>query len=420
MHQLIILSSLAVVILTYLYISLREHNYVNVLTPFVLLGVPSWYLLELAYGALAGFDGSVFAYFYCYLTYAMGVVGTAVGYLVTPAKPLSIFVKFPKVRVPGLAFIFLGFALLLYAPILIRFPHLLVSPRQIYELTRSGFGIQFFLSSFAVYLGFVFLLFSSSLRRPAAYMFLLVSLAVLYLHGSKGQVLFFFLIGLYFFVFVKGWRFGLQRLIVLGTVVSVMVIGLFYVTFSESAKADLAISIAGYADYTRNAAMVIDDDALDPQMGRLTLEGRLYTIVPRALVPDKPNDYGAFWLVKRYFPGRFDLGTGAPDMGLGVQYADFGILTVVYCTFWAVLTGFAMKVLVTRLKHDPDAGSFMLLLVLMQVPLIPTGGGGVPLVVYFVIAHFVKSLGRDLPKRGTEAVSPAMPMLEGQIVSNER
>jgi hypothetical protein len=393
MPQLIILVSLAVVLGCYIYLSKREGSYVNILTPVLLFGIPAWYLLVLVYGSIFGYDATTYAYVYCYLTYALGVIGTMAGYLLMPSKPLPIFVRLPYLRLPGAPFLALAVAILLYAPILIRFPDLIFSPRQIYELTRSGFGISFYLSAFAVYVGLILLLFLQKANRGAVTLFVILSMPIIYLHGSKGQVLNFALIVLYFLVFVKGKRFDMKRLIAVGTIVSGLIVGMFYVSYSDEARADLLVEMAGYAEYTRNAAMVIDDQTLEPQMGRLAFESKFYVMVPRAIFPDKPKDYGAFWLAKRYFADRFDLDVGAPDFGLGFLYADFGDFAAVYYFAGSVLAGIIMKILVTRLRHKPDAGTFFLLLAFLDVGLIPTGAGGVPVIVYYFLAHIVRSFG---------------------------
>jgi hypothetical protein len=403
MQPLIILISLAFVVMAYIFVSRREGSWVNILTPFLLFSVPGWYVLELVYGSFFGYEGSVYAYFYCYLTYALGVAATVGGYIVMPAKPLGIFVKVPRIRIPGAPFLLLGFAVLLYAQVLIQFPSLLVSPRQIYELTRSGFGLQFFLSAFAVYLGFILLLFSPRKNKVLVFIFTLVSLLVLYLHGSKGQLLNFFLVALYFFVFVAGKRFDFKRVVGLAMGAICLISSLFYITSYGSAVSDFVLDMAGYAEYTRNAAMIIDDQTLAPQMGRLAAESKLYIMVPRALFPDKPKDYGGFWLVKRYYPDKFELEAGAPDLGIGFLYADFGEFAIVYYCIAAVLAGASMKVLITRLRRRPDAGTFMLLLVFLDVGLIPTGAGGIPLIFYYVLAHVTNILAPRLPGRTSSA-----------------
>lgn len=396
MIVLALLTSLGVVIAAYLALSRYERNYVNILLPFMLLGIPNFYLFELVYGLLLGFEGSTYAYVYTYATHATGVVAKALAYIATPAVVLPLLIRTRRIVVPMVPVLLLLCSLALYAPVLIEFADLIASPREIYSATRVGYGALFFVSTCVLYFAFILLLFSGRITRTYLWLFALAALVILYLHGSKVQVLSLFLIGLYFLVFVKGRRFGFGRLIGLGVGVSTAVLTLFYLTFPATMKEDFVLSLASYAEATRFGAKVIDDPALEPQLGRLALENNFYGVVPRALVPDKPRDFGTFWLTSRYAPERFEAATGSPDFGLGVLYADFGVLAIVYHAIAQVLAGVLLKLLVTRLKLRPDAGTFVLLLVFMGVPLLPTGSG-VPLIIYFVLAHFAKVFSRDEP-----------------------
>jgi high-affinity K+ transport system ATPase subunit B len=80
-------------------------------------------------------------------------------------------------------------------------------------------------------------------------------------------------------------------------------------------------------------------------------------------------------------------------------YADFGAFAIVYYCMASLLAGASMKVLVTRLRRRPDAGTFLLLLVFLDVGLIPTGAGGLPLILYYGLAHVANGLARQLPSR---------------------
>jgi hypothetical protein len=152
--------------------------------------------------------------------------------------------------------------------------------------------------------------------------------------------------------------------------------------------------MAEYSDYTRNAMIVMDDQDLQPQYGRLTAEASFYSLVPRFLFPDKPADFGALWLARRYFPERFESNTGAPAFGVGTFYADFGVFSILYYGLANLLAGVIMKILVVRLREKPDAGTFALLLTFLEVPLIPAGAA-VPLLFYYLCALVIKSLSRD-------------------------
>jgi hypothetical protein len=388
------LSSFGIVVVTYLFFSARVGNYINVLSPILFFQIPAYFALEPLHLYLFGPSGSNFAYFYCYLTYTLEIVALAIGYLAVPARLLRIFLRIPKLVIPGAPYLVLLAGLALYTPILIKYSQYISDPRRIYALTRTGYGLEFFLSSFAIYLALVLLLFSGKRHTPLRFLFMGIASLLLYLHGSKGQVLYFFLILLYFVVFVKQVRFGPARMMTVVAGLVAVIIALFYLTFSPAGRADFLESIAGYSDYTRNAMLVIDDPRLPIQYGRLTFQESAYALVPRTLFPEKPRNFGALWLAQRYFPERYAADTGAPAFGIGVGYADFGYLAFIYYAVTWMVAGMFMKVLVTRLKERPDAGTFVLLLVMLQVPLIPAGAK-VPLLAYYMCALGVRCISRD-------------------------
>lgn len=412
-----LLASLAVVIGAYLFLSRYERNYVNILVPFMLLGIPNFYLFELLYGIAFSFEGSTAAYIYTYATHAMGVLAKVFAYIVTPAAFVPLFIKLRRLRLPFAPSIFLIASIALYLPILIEFSDRLLSPREIYAATRIGYGVEFFLSTFVLYFALILLLFSGRISRLAACTFGSLALIVLYLHGSKVQVLTFFLILLYFVVFVRGWKIGFARLVALGVATTGLVLTLFYLTFPASMREEFLLSIASYAEATRFGALVMDDPALEPQLGRIAAENTFYGVVPRALFPDKPRDFGTFWLTSRYAPERFEAATGSPDFGLGVLYADFGPFAIAYHVLGQLLAGMLLKLLATRLRGRADAGTFVLFLVFMGVPLIPVGGSGVPLLIYYLIAHAAIVFSRGQPPSFAEA---ARAHVTGPVISAPR
>jgi hypothetical protein len=389
--------SLLIIAAMYLFLSRRSGNFVNVLTPFLFLSVPAYFIFEFVYLLVFKYSGSRFAYSYVYVTYTAGVVAKTIGYLAAPSRAVPLLVQMPKIRLPGVAYIFLGLAFALYLPVLIEYASLLASPREIYALTRTGYGLESFLSTFCIYVGFILLLFSQNPGRISLLVYVFLSAILLYLHGSKGQTFYLLLIWLYFSAFVKQHRFGFRRLIVLGVMSSTILFGLFYVTSSDAQKIDILISIAGYSsEYTRNAMRVIDDQDLEPQLGRLTFENSYYSLLPRQLFPEKRKDFGSLWLASKYYPGRFQEERGAPAFGLGVLYADFGIFAILYYIVGELLSGALLGILAFQLKRRPDAGSFFLFAAFMDVPLIPTGAG-VPLIIYYALAHVMKMFSEKTP-----------------------
>src|SRR5690349_13967035 len=150
-----LLTSLGLVIAAYLALSRYERNYVNILMPFMLIGIPNFYLFELVYGVLVDFEGSTYAYVYTYATHAAGVLAKALAYIATPAVALPILIRTRRIVLPALPVLLLCCSLALYAPVLIEFADLITSPREIYSATRIGYGALFFLSTFVLYFAFI-------------------------------------------------------------------------------------------------------------------------------------------------------------------------------------------------------------------------------------------------------------------------
>jgi len=379
----------------YLILSARTGNFVNVLTPFLLISIPAYFIFEFAYLLFFKYSGTRFAYSYVYATYTAGVIAKTVGYLSASSREMPLLFQLPRIRLRGIAFIFLCLAFALYLPVLIEFSHLITSPREIYSLTRTGYGLESFLSTFCIYIGFILLLFSRRRSRTLLVIYVVLSAMLLYLHGSKGQVFYLLLIWLYFSAFVRQYRFGFRRLIALGAMSSTILLGLFYITSSDVQKVDFLLSIAGYSsEYTRNAMRVIDDTEMQPHLGQLTLEDTYYALLPRQIFPEKRKDFGSLWLASKYYPSRFQEERGAPAFGLGLLYADFGIFAILYYCIGELFSGAVLGILANQLRRRPDAGSFFLFAIFMDVPLIPTGTG-FPIMIYYCVAHIVKLFGES-------------------------
>lgn len=402
---LVLGTSLLVVLSAYYFVSRKCQNYVNILTPFILMPVPAYFILEGVNLYTLGYSGSKFAYIYNYATYAFGAIAIAVGFLAADGIKVSPVVRIPHLVFPGMSYVLLILACALYAPVLIEHPDLIASPRELYAITRVGYGLESYLSTFFVYVGFIFLLFERRSSIVLKVIYSITAVAVLYLHGSKGQVIALFFIWLYFSAFVQRRQFKAGRLVLLGGGVSILMMGLFYLTFPEQLRADLLESIAGYSsEYTRNALLVIDDSELAPQLGRLTLENNFYAFIPREIFPNKRKDFGSLWLANHYYPERFQDERGAPAFGLGLEYADFGIFAIIYRVTLQLLTGILARVLVNNLQVRPNPGDFALLLILLDVPLIPTGTG-FPFPIYYIIAVLMKGFGETDRKMVFEAAA---------------
>lgn len=80
-------------------------------------------------------------------------------------------------------------------------------------------------------------------------------------------------------------------------VIAVIVTAFFAYTFTDGNPIE---NMAEYSDYTRNAVLVASSN-FDFMYGKLLMESEVYSRIPRAIWPDKPEDFGALYLAKVFF-----------------------------------------------------------------------------------------------------------------------
>ncbi len=371
MELFYVLASLGVAFVSYTAVSLRERSFINVLTPLYAVFIPGNYLSDLYALWKIGPSASANAYFLNYLAYAAFLGMTTAGYLLAvPAFRLRLASNSlaPSSRVTS--YIFLALAVALYAPVLIRFKGDIFNPRAIYEQTRVGFGVNFFLSATLCYVGLVLFLFQKSSRLEAI-CFSLACLLFTWLHGSKGHMLGVIMILTMYLVYVAKRRVSIVGLAVVGTGLLLSVTVMFLVTNPGILlNSGTAMNLVGYSSYTANSMMLIDSN-VGPLDGQVTLEQQLYSRIPRVLDPHKPHDFGDFYLAKRFFPAEFEGEQGAPSFGFGQLFADYGVLAPLILAFAGLINGITMKSFVNSLKRFHGPGEFILLLFAAGIPLIP-------------------------------------------------
>jgi hypothetical protein len=386
--ELIILTSLIIIISCYVIVAKKEKNFFNIFFPKIFFLIPAVYIFELLNIFFGGYSGSLFAYFYCYLTYTMSFIAIVYAYLKFPN--ISIKLPFTKNYQNNLSFFsysFLLSAYLLYLPILIEYKEFILSPRDIYTHTRTGYGLQFFLSTTLVYIAFILYLFKENRRCYGIYIFSILCIFILLMHGSKIQILALAFIYLFYLVYVKQKVYTFFTFVFYGSVFTIMVAVLFYVTLPATMKINFIKGVSAYSSYTRNAMLVIDSD-MKPQMGRLTAESQIFSRVPRAIYPDKPKDFADFYLAKVFFREWFEADTGSPSFGMvGRPYADFGIFAIFYIVFVSFITGVLLKMFMTRLRRYRNPFDFILVLFFSGVGLIPLGIG------YLWFEHLIIAFG---------------------------
>ena len=413
----ILLTSLLVVLGAYAFVSRREGSYLNILTPALVVNVPASFLLPLAYNNLFGAEASVYAFAFVYATLALESVLFAYFYTRPRINPIRLPFHYGYDNLGKLALLALGFSALLFAPLLIEFREDILDPRRIYEQTRTGFGVTYYISSTCAYLTIILILFTKqSFVRKTLIIF--VSGVVLSLHGSKGQVVSVFFLLILFETYVNRRKLKLLHASLVGVGFALLLVGLFAATMALGSPLEAVESLSQYSDYTRNAMLVIDS-SLPQQFGRLTLESNVLGLVPRALVPNKPKDFGALYLDEKFYPEAMDADKGAPAFGVGLQYADFGFLSIVYLGLFAAFKGWLASGFVCRLKQTRHPADFLVVAFLADVTVFPIGIGWL-LPETLLVAMFLRYVscfgsgkiyherirhrGPTLPPRGSEPV----------------
>lgn len=392
----VLIASLLVSLGTYVYVSKREGTYINILTPAFVVNIPAYYFFPLIYTSLFGTEATPYAFAYVYATIAVENLVFAYVYTRRKARTVRLPFSYGYGDFGLLGLLAVALAALVYLPVLLQFPEYILSPRQIYEQTRTGFGLVFYLSSTLAYLSVILLLFSKRSRRLKVFVTLVASI-VLLLHGSKGQVLSLLLLVVIFEIYVTGRKLNFLKAIAMCSGIGVVVLGLFAATMILGTPYEAVETISRYADYTRNATMLIDSN-FPVQYGRLTLESNIISLIPRAIMPSKPKNFGALYLDEQFYPESLDEDAGSPDFGIGVQYADFGALTIVYLALFEAIRGWLALIFVNRLRVTRHPGDFVMVAFLAGISVFPVGGTGWLLPETLVVAmmlRFISCFGSD-------------------------
>ena len=367
-----LLLSFLVVIAGYLVIVWKDSSWINWASPFFLLSVGSKYVFQFLYLYSINPGGSRYAYAFCYTTYGLSFLIGALVYAFV--RPIKIRQSGPPVDLGTLPWFLLLLGFLLYLPVLIEFRAYLTEPRRIYELTRTGYGLYYFGSTTFTTLGFVTFLFKRDKGIWSTTLFFTICTALAYWHGSKGQIITYILIWLLYRVYVNRTPIRAFMASVLLASVAGLAIGSFVLFSSAADVADLANSVTTFADYVRNAMLVIDDPHGQIYYGRLLIENEVYSRIPRSIMPDKPKDFGPFILAKIYNPASYrnDEGVGAFD--LGALYADFGVLSMFFVCAYSALSALFISSLTLHLRGGAGPGTFIVFLFMVGVSVIPIAG----------------------------------------------
>jgi len=389
--------SLSVTLVTYILLSRYDGSYINIFVPSLLVAIPAFYLLPLIYIFLFGVTVSTYAFVYVYATLALENIAFVYGYARANKSVLRLPFRFSHRNFGLLAWACVGLAVLTYLPVLVEFREYLLNPREIYTHTRTGFGLQFYISSILAYLAVILILFTtrSWLIKTVV---ITIAAGVLLLHGSKGQVLNLVLLLALFHVYVRGRKVSLIAALTACSCIALVVVLLFASTmYLGEGPSEVLETISQYSDYTRNAFLVIDEH-FPLQYGRLTLELNTIALIPRAFMSSKPKNFGAFVLDEEFYPESFDSDTGSPDFGIGVQYADFGFLAIAYLALFSMFRGWLARIFIGRLRLTKHPADFFVLAFLAEISVMPLGGAGwlLPEALFVAIGlRFLSTIGSN-------------------------
>ncbi len=366
----------------YYIVSRVERNSINFMTPALFTFFPTCYFFEFIYVYLTPKNLNLSAYVYFFSLYSFSVIALVLGYIYSIDNKIIIFQQRIMNRYSDnrlsqcymvMAVLSSLLSFLLYLPIIIEFKDYLATPRRIYELTRTGYGLSFFTSNLLALLSLLFCLYSYNRYKLLIFISFSLSLIVIYLHGSKTAILSIFLIYVLYKSSISNKTYNLKYVFIFVSLIALLMSMFFWLTFNIEIT-QVFLAMAGYSDYTRNAILLYEK-SIDFEMGRLLIETEFYSRVPRALFPDKPNDFGYLELAKIYFPEAFYLNQGAPSFGFGSYYADFGYLTHIIISILFFFKGTLVGMFRNQLRIDGGAYIFVPFIFLAGVELLTLGTG---------------------------------------------
>ena len=327
--------------------------------------------------ALFGNVPSTYALGITYGTYALSGIAIFLATCIFHPPELGwLHLRPQKLYLRTLPLAILVLSALIYLPVLITYRQYISEPRLIYTSTRTGWGPIFFVSILLCDIAFVLFLFKAKKSIFTQIIFWVSCPLLLYLHGTKGSILSLALVYVLFRVNVQNKPFGFTKAFGVGLVLITVFIAIFAVFRRADNDTSLLLSIAGYSDYDRNGMNVIDHPMPGyPFLGRIALEQEFYTRIPRAVMPNKPKNFGPFLLAEYYFPSWFESDTGSPAFGIGARYADFGPFTLI---IEPLLNGiiFAFASGIARVNQKlKRIDLFIVMLFFSGITLLPVGTG---------------------------------------------
>jgi hypothetical protein len=234
-----------------------------------------------------------------------------------------------------LMFLFLFLAVVFFLILAVRsgtFLKWFFDPRDAYINNRVGNGIFYALSINFLSIASFFAFFQKVNLKIITFRFILFSF-FLYPFGSKGLY-----INLFISFFIAVWRIDSRKLLKIISPAGVIMTLLVLYNFNSNLTSINFEQVSAYFDYFFNAAIYYDDffsGIHELYFGKLYLSS-FWEYVPRGIYPDKPYVYGILNIVEYYYPGGPASGNTPAFGGQVLEFADFGILGVIFNSIFSI------------------------------------------------------------------------------------
>lgn len=364
-------------------------SYFNVITPYFVLSFIKNIIVEILYISNFGGEGGLLSFHLVAAGNSLEIVAIVVGFMMFRGKDAKVFVGVGS-GYKFFSIILFVVAIILFLPVYAQFGNsIFLDSRSVYMETRTGYGVNYFFYIFLLKLSFIFSLFwlGRSLFRQILLLVFYGALGVI--TGSKAAVLIFVVIlFVYRYCSQNSKKYGLESFALVmaaGFVVMGLAVVLLKPSQSDVELEDMVSALAVYADYNRNAQVVIDDNR-PLEFGKIIFEDYVISKVPRFLYPDKPKDFGSFSLAAEYFPQWFMEDTGSPSFGVGALYADFGSLFLVWIAISSAIQGWILGYCVYQFNRNKNPYWFVFMLSFAGFSLLTAGVGSFIFEVFAVMA----------------------------------
>lgn len=358
--------------LLYALTAKAEGKVINIMVPYIIITVPTLYVFEGIFVYLSGVEQYTTEYIFFYSCYIIYISVFVISYLYTQQLDIPEDCnRNENHRYAFSALLFTLLAFVFYLPVLIEFREYVTTPRRIYELTRTGYGLYFYPSLMFSLIASICAFFIYKRAKLLCLLIVLTNCVLIFLHGNKGPVFSIFIAFILYLSYIENKKIRFMFLVKSFAVIAMIVTAFFAYTFKDGNPIE---NMANYSDYTRNAVLVASSH-FDFMYGKLLMESEVYSRIPRALWPEKPDDFGALYLAKVFFPDAFYRNEGAPAFGYGELYADFGLFTPVWLIISGIFKGMLAKYFSNKTRQTKSAHYFILFLFSIGIGVIPVSMG---------------------------------------------